>query len=120
MKVVFSNAILAALMSGRKYDVIFLNGDCLREAMCVLWFFETKPVIKTQRRYRTQYGKGPPSDNAIRRWVKQFQETNSVLHLKGSGRRSTSQEDVDRIQGAWMPYVSGKARMLKLFSILQY
>jgi hypothetical protein len=24
------------------------------KAMCVLWFFETKSVIKTQRRYRTQ------------------------------------------------------------------
>jgi hypothetical protein len=31
--------------------------------MCILWFFETKPAIKTQRRYRTQYGKDPLSDN---------------------------------------------------------
>jgi hypothetical protein len=50
-----------------------------------------------QRRYRTQYGKAPPSDNAIRRWLKQFQETGCVLHRKGAGRLSTSQEDVDRI-----------------------
>jgi hypothetical protein len=49
------------------------------KAKCVLWFFETKSVIKMQRRYRTQYGKDPPSDNAIRRWLKQFQETGSVL-----------------------------------------
>jgi hypothetical protein len=28
-------------------------------------FIETKSVIKTQRRYRTEYGKDPPSDNAI-------------------------------------------------------
>jgi hypothetical protein len=28
-------------------------------------FFETMSVIKTQRRYRTQYGKDPPSDNAV-------------------------------------------------------
>jgi hypothetical protein len=48
------------------------------KAMCVLWFFETKFVIKMQRRYRTQYGKDPPSDNAIRRWLKQFQETGSL------------------------------------------
>jgi hypothetical protein len=54
------------------------------KAMCVLWFFETKSVIKTQRRYRTQYGKDLPSDNAIRRWSKQFQETGSVLHRKGA------------------------------------
>jgi hypothetical protein len=60
--------------------------------MCPVWFFETKSVIKRQRRYRTQYGKYPPSDNIIRRWLKQFQETGSVLHRKGAGRPSTSQE----------------------------
>jgi hypothetical protein len=70
-------------------------------AMCVLWFFETKSVIKRQRRYRTQYGKVPASDNAIRRWLKQFKETGCVLHRKGEGRPSTSQEDVDRIQEAF-------------------
>jgi hypothetical protein len=65
------------------------------KAMCVLWFFETKSVIKMQRHYRTQYRKGTPSNNAIQRWLKQFQETGSVLHRKGAGRLSTSQEDVD-------------------------
>jgi hypothetical protein len=56
------------------------------KAMCVLWYFETKSVIKTQRRYRTQYAKDPASDNAVRRWVKQLQDTGSVLHQKGAGR----------------------------------
>jgi hypothetical protein len=37
------------------------------KVLCVLWFSETKSVIKTQRHYRTQYGKDPPSDNAIQR-----------------------------------------------------
>jgi hypothetical protein len=64
------------------------------KVMCVLCFFEAKSVIKTQRRYRTRYGRAPPSDNAIRRWLKQFQETGSVLHRKGAGRPDTSQEDV--------------------------
>jgi hypothetical protein len=93
-------------------DAIIPNGDCSRE---------TKSVIKMQRRYRTQYGKAPPSDNAIRRWLKQFQETGSVLHrTKGAGRPSTSQEDFERIQEAWTSYVKRKALILKLFSILQY
>jgi hypothetical protein len=39
-----------------------------KKAICV-FFSETKSVVKTQRRYRTQYGKYPPSDNAIRRWL---------------------------------------------------
>ncbi|GBM67500.1 hypothetical protein AVEN_73648-1 [Araneus ventricosus] len=66
--------------------------------MCVLWFFETISVITTQRRLRTTYKKDPPSNNSIRRWLTQFQETGSVLHRKGAGRPSTSQENVDRIQ----------------------
>jgi hypothetical protein len=32
------------------------------KAMCVLLFFETKSVIKTQRRYTTRYAKDSPSD----------------------------------------------------------
>ncbi|GBN11389.1 hypothetical protein AVEN_204324-1 [Araneus ventricosus] len=68
------------------------------KAMCVLWFFETKSVITTQRRFRTTYKKDPPSDNSIRRWLTQFQETGSVLHRQGAGRPSTSQENVDRTQ----------------------
>jgi hypothetical protein len=90
------------------------------KAMCILWFFETKLVIKTQRRYRTQHGEDPPTVNAIRRWVKQFQEPGCVLHRKGAGTPSTSQEDVGRIQETWTFYVSRKASILKLFSILQY
>jgi hypothetical protein len=69
-------------MSGRKYDVIPQNGDCSRESNVRVLIFETKFDIKTQRRYRTQYGKYPTSDNAIRRWLKQFQETGRVLHRK--------------------------------------
>jgi hypothetical protein len=65
------------------------------KAMCVLWFFRTKSVIKMQCRYRTQYGKVSPSDNAVRRRVKQFQETGNDVHGKGAGRLLTSQEDVD-------------------------
>jgi hypothetical protein len=30
-KVLFGNAVLATLMSGRKYDAIIHNGDCSRE-----------------------------------------------------------------------------------------
>jgi hypothetical protein len=94
------------IMSGRKCGVIPQNGDCSRE-MCLLRFFETKSVIKKQRRYRTQYGKYPPSDNAIRSWVKKLQETGSVLHRKVAGRPSNSQKDIDQIQEAFSrsPYV---------------
>jgi hypothetical protein len=71
------------------------------KAMCVLWFFETKSVIKMQCRFRTHSERDPHSDNAIRRWLKQFQEIGNVLHRKGAGRPSTSQDDVDRNQEAF-------------------
>jgi hypothetical protein len=31
-------------------------------ALCVKWLFETKSVTQTQRNYRTQFNKQPPSD----------------------------------------------------------
>jgi hypothetical protein len=70
-KVLFGNAVLAVLMSARKYDIP-QNDNCSRQSNMRTWFFETKSVIKMQHRYRTQYGKDPPSDNALRRWLKQF------------------------------------------------
>jgi hypothetical protein len=72
-----------------------------QKALCVLWFFETKSVIETQHSYRTRYGKDPPSDNALRRWLKQYQETGSVLRRKAAERLSNSQENVERIQEAF-------------------
>jgi hypothetical protein len=65
--VLFSNDVLAALMSGRKYDVTPQNGDYSRGSNVRTSVFETKSFIKMQRRYRIQYGKAPLSDNAIRR-----------------------------------------------------
>jgi hypothetical protein len=80
-KDLFGNAISAALVSGRKYDVITQNCDCSRESNVRSLVFQNKSVIKMQRRYRTEYGEDPPSHN-------------------GAGSPSTSQEDVDRIQEA--------------------
>jgi hypothetical protein len=98
--------------------MIYLNLATVQEiAMYVLWFFETKPVIKMQRRYRTQYGKDPPTDKAIRRGLKQFQETGCVLHRKGAGRPSSSLEGVDGIQEAFSrsPQKSTRRVFLQLY-----
>jgi hypothetical protein len=92
-------------MSGRKYAFIPLNGDCSRESNVRTLVFRNESVIKRQHRYRTRYGKDPLSDNAIRCWLKQIQETGSVLHRKGAGRPSISQEDIDQIQEAWTFYM---------------
>jgi hypothetical protein len=41
-EVLFGNAVLAALMSGRKYDVIPQNGDCPRESIVRTLVFRNK------------------------------------------------------------------------------
>jgi hypothetical protein len=64
--------------------------------------------------------KNLPSGNAIRRWLRQFKDAGNVLRRKEVGRPRTSQEPVDRSQEVWTSYEPGKARMLKLFSLLQY
>jgi hypothetical protein len=106
--ILFGNAVVAALLSGRKYDVMPQNG--------VLWFFETKSVIETQHRYRTQYEKDPCSDNDIRRWLKKFQETGNIPHRKVAGRPSTWKEVLDRIQEAFTrsPHKSTRRASLQL------
>jgi hypothetical protein len=94
-EVLFGNAVLTALMSGRKYGVMPQNGDCY------FGFSKQSPLSKRNVVTELNMEKIHPSDNAIRLWLKQFQETGSVLHRKGAGRPSTSQEDVDRIQEAF-------------------
>jgi hypothetical protein len=77
-------------MSERKYDVIPRNGY---SSCAYFGFTKQSPLSKCNVvTYRIQYGRDPASDNAIRRWLKQFLESGSVLHRKGAGRPSTSQE----------------------------
>jgi hypothetical protein len=88
--------------------------------MCVIWFIETKSVIKRQRRYRTQYGKDPLSDNVARHWLKQCQGTGSVVAAIEPVTQKMLDNTWREIESAWTSYVPRKAFMLKLFSILRY
>jgi ABC-type uncharacterized transport system auxiliary subunit len=85
-------------MSGRKYDAISQNGDCSKENNVRTLVFRNKVCYQNATSLQNSIWKDPPSDNANRRWLKQFQETGSVAHRKGTGRQSTSQEDVNKIQ----------------------
>jgi hypothetical protein len=71
-------------------------------ARYVGWIFETKSVTQTQRNYRTQFNKQPPSDNAIRDWHRRFLETGSVHDRKRSGRPGVSDECVERIRESFV------------------
>jgi hypothetical protein len=47
-KVLFGNAVLAALMSERKYDVISENGDCSRESNVRISVFRNKSPLSNR------------------------------------------------------------------------
>ena len=71
------------------------------KAQCVFWFIKTKSDVQTQRRYRTRYGKNPPSRSSIRRWHKKFMETGSVLDAMRTGRPRISEENIESVRQAF-------------------
>jgi hypothetical protein len=55
-RVLLDNAVLTALMSGRKYDVILLKGDCSRESS------RRTSVFRNKVRYKN----ATPVQNSVR------------------------------------------------------
>ena len=51
----------------------------------VFWFIDTKSDVQTQQKYRTKYGRDPPSRPSFYQWHKKFVETGSVLDTVRSG-----------------------------------
>jgi len=72
------------------------NGS--EKAFCVLTFHECRSVTIVQRQFRTKFGKQTPSDNSIRRWYAQFQETGCVCKRKSTGRPSVTEEEVQQVR----------------------
>jgi len=75
------------------------NGS--EKAFCVLTFHESRSVTIVQRQFRTKFEKQPPSDNSIRRWYAQFQETGCVCKRKSTGRPSVKEEQVEQVRQAF-------------------
>ena len=48
------------------------------KTQCVSWFIETKSDVQTQRKYRTKYGRDPPSCPSIYRWHMKFIDRVSI------------------------------------------
>ena len=46
-----------------------------QKAFCVLQFEKTESVIRVQRVFRIKFHCNPPSDNNIRRWYHQVEDT---------------------------------------------
>ena len=88
------------------------------KAQCASWFIEIKSDVLTQRRYKTKYGKNPPSRSSIRRWHKKFMETGSVLDAVRTGRLRISAENIESVRQAFsrspMKSIRTAARQLEL------
>jgi len=59
-------------------------------------------VTTVQRQFRTKFGKQPPSDNSIRNWYAQFQETRFVCKRKSTGRPSVTEQQVEQVRQAFV------------------
>jgi hypothetical protein len=81
-----------------KYDLIHRNGDCSRGSNMRTLVFRNKVCYQNPTPLQNTTRKYPPTDNGIRRWLTQYQDTGFFLRRKGARRLSTSQEVVDRIQ----------------------
>jgi hypothetical protein len=53
-----------------------------QKVVCMLWYWETKPVTQVQRLNHREYGEQALGRQSIKQWLEQFQETSSVLHKK--------------------------------------
>lgn len=69
-----------------------------QKAFCVLQFAKTESVVTVQRAFRIKFGCDPPSDNNIRRWFHQFEDTGCLCKRKSTGRPRVSEEDVERVR----------------------
>ena len=56
-----------------------------QKAFCVLQFAKTESVIRVQHAFRIKFHCNSPSDNSIRRWYHQFEDTGCLCKGKSSG-----------------------------------
>ena len=68
-----------------------------QKAQCDLWNHVSKSSIAVQCKFRYEFGQDPPHINSIKRWLKNFMETGSILDRKRSGRPSIDGETVDAV-----------------------
>ena len=67
------------------------------KARVVWWYAELGSIVAVQRRFRREYQRDPPNAKTIRVWKHNFLETGSVAKKHGGGRKSVSEDNVQRI-----------------------
>ena len=73
-----------------------------QKAFCVLQFARTESVVTVQRAFRSKFHCNPPSDNNIRRWYHQFEDTGCLCKGKSTGRPRVTEERVERVRESFM------------------
>jgi hypothetical protein len=53
----------------------------LKQVQCVLWLAELQSLTAVQRRFRTQYGRHPPTREIIRFWDNRLSTAGSLLRV---------------------------------------
>jgi hypothetical protein len=61
----------------------------------VLEYHTSKSVVTVKRAFRAKYAKDLRTDNTIRAWYKQFNETRCLCKQKSSGGLLTAEDDVE-------------------------
>ena len=65
---------------------------------CVLWLAEFKSVTAAIRNFKKHYTtKNAPTKRDICDWMRKFQRTGSITRNPGSGRQSSSEENIQAI-----------------------
>lgn len=73
-----------------------------QKSFCVLQLAKSESVITVQRAFRIKFHCNPPSDNNIRRWYRQFEETGCLCKGKSPGRPKVSEERVEQVREAFV------------------
>jgi hypothetical protein len=68
-----------------------------KKAFCVLTFSTCEPVVTVQREFRRRYGTEPPGAQSIRRWYRQFEETECLCKGKSTGRPRVTNDMLERV-----------------------
>lgn len=82
-------------------SVVSVMANVEHKVFCVE-FAKSESLIVVQRAFRTKFGIEPPTRKGIRRWFKQFQQTESLLKGKSAGRPRVSDDDVGRIEESFV------------------
>jgi hypothetical protein len=71
------------------------------QVQCVLWLAELQFLTAVQHRFRTQYGRQPPTHKSSWFWENKLRTTGSLFPVKSPGKTWTSEENINHVKEAF-------------------